>query len=115
MSRQSVKVRLTRLAQEYGAIALGTWCTLFALVLAGFATAIKLGVDGAGGEDQGGAATASILGSAYVATLLTKPLRIGATVVLTPVVARAVRRLRAGKASPALADQTARSDGEQAP
>ena len=96
MPRESVKVRLERLAKEYGSVAIATWFGLFGLVLVGFATAIKLGVavDGAAGN-------ASVLGAAYVATKLTTPLRIGATVVLTPIVGRVVQRLKRKPLPPA--------------
>lgn len=87
--RQSVKARLERLATEYGSVAIFTWFGLFAIVLAGFATAIALGVD-----VEGAAGKASVLGAAYVATKLTTPLRIGATVVLTPIIARLRQRMR---------------------
>lgn len=93
--KESVKVRLERLAKEYGSVAIATWFGLFALVLAGFATAIKFGV-----EVEGAAGNASILGAAYVATKLTTPLRIGATVVLTPIVARVLQRIRPNRALP---------------
>lgn len=99
MPRESVKVRLERLATEYGSVAIATWFGLFALVLVGFAAAIKLGV-----AIEGAAGNASILGAAYVATKLTTPLRIGATVVLTPMVARLLRRLKRTKAGPVAAE-----------
>lgn len=70
-------------------MAIGTYFALFVVVLSGFALAITLGfsVESAPGN-------LGVLGAAYVATQLTKPLRIGATLVLTPLVARALARLR---------------------
>jgi hypothetical protein len=68
-------------------VALGTYLAIFALVLAGFAVAISFGF-----HVQSGAGTAGVLGAAYVATKVTQPLRIGATLVLTPVVAKVLSR-----------------------
>lgn len=74
---------------EYGPIALGTYFAIFFVVLASFTGAIVFGfdVDSAQG-------TAGTLAAAYVATKLTQPLRILATLALTPLVARLVRRNR---------------------
>jgi len=60
--------------EQYGPVAIVTYLAIFALVFAGFAVAISMGVpvDSAGG-------TAGILGAAYVATKLTQPLRSGAS------------------------------------
>ena len=67
---------------EYGRLALVVYLAIFAVVFAAAAVAIQLGfsLDGA----AGGAGT---LGAAWVATKVTQPLRIIATVALTPVVA----------------------------
>ncbi len=90
------KQKLEKLAAEYGRIAIATYFTLFGLVLAGFAAALQLGMNVE--SAQGGA---GLFGAAYLATKLTQPLRIGATIVLTPIVARVVRRGR--PAPPAVA------------
>ena len=79
--------RLKALLAEYSGIALGTYLVLFAIVLTGFALAISAGVEV---ESAGG--NAGLLAAAWVATKLTQPLRIAATVVLTPLVARVLRR-----------------------
>jgi len=68
---------------------LATYFSLFALVFAGFGLAIALGMQVE--SAQGGA---GVLGAAYVATKLTQPLRIAATMALTPLVARLVERFR---------------------
>ena len=80
--------RLKTLFVEYGQLALVTYLVIFALVLVGFGVAIKMG---AGVESAAG--WAGTMGGAYAATKLTQPLRILATLVLTPVVARVVRRV----------------------
>jgi hypothetical protein len=87
---RSLKVRLKKLYEEYGLAAVITWFSLFFLVLAGFVIAIEYG-NGPGTSKGGWFA-------AYVATEATKPIRIVATLVLTPMVAQMGRRLRGIKA-----------------
>jgi hypothetical protein len=81
--------RIKTLLAEYGRVALVTYFSIFALVFAGFGLAIALGIDVASTEGGVG-----VLGAAYIATKLTQPLRIGATIALTPLVARVVERVR---------------------
>jgi len=80
--------RLKALLEEYGKVAIGTYFTLFALVLAGFAIAISAGI-----RVETAPGSAGVFGAAYVATKLTQPLRIAATLVLTPLVARLLHKL----------------------
>ena len=82
-----LKERLTTLLNEYGRVAIIIYFTIFALVLAGFAIAIRFGV-----QVDSAAGTAGTIGAAWVATKLTQPLRILATLVLTPIVAKLVER-----------------------
>lgn len=81
--------RLKRLVAQYGKLALMIYFAIFLLVLAGFAIAIQLGV-----EVQSAAGAAGTLGAAWVATKLTQPLRIAATLALTPVVGAIIARRR---------------------
>jgi hypothetical protein len=83
------KKRLKALLEEYGSLAIYTYLGLFVVVLAGFAAAIGLGF-----KAHGAASGAGVLGAAYVATKLTQPLRILATVALTPVLAQVLKRWR---------------------
>jgi hypothetical protein len=87
--KPGIKERLNALMTEYGGLALWVYFTIFAIVLVGFALAIRLGFKG-----DSTAATAGTWGAAWVATKLTQPLRIGATLVLTPVIGNLRRRLR---------------------
>lgn len=82
-----LKDRLTTLLNEYGRVAIVIYFTIFALVLAGFAIAIRFGV-----QVDSAAGTAGTIGAAWVATKLTQPLRILATLVLTPIVAKFIER-----------------------
>jgi hypothetical protein len=86
-AKPSLKTRLTLLLEEYGKIAIAIYFVIFALVLSGFVLAIQLGL-----EVQSAHATAGTLGAAWVATKLTQPLRIVATLVLTPIIGRFVKR-----------------------
>lgn len=87
--KPSIKNRLNQLMAEYGGLALWVYFGIFAVVLAGFAIAIHFGF-----RPDGAAQTAGTLGAAYVATKLTQPLRIAATLVLTPIAGNVRRRLR---------------------
>ena len=66
-----------------------TYLSIYALVLGGFAAAIAFGF-----EVEGTGQSMGILAAAWVGAKITQPLRIAATVVLTPLIARAVRKAR---------------------
>jgi hypothetical protein len=85
VTRDKLKVLL----EEYGRIAIGTYLVIWLSVLAGFAIAIASGF-----RTESTPGGAGVLLGAWVATKLTQPLRIGATLLLTPVVAAVVRKLR---------------------
>jgi len=95
------KERLKALLAEYGPIALGTYFALFFVVLLSFAGAISLGLRDTvtawfsrWGLDTESFAQAGVWLAAWIVTKLTQPLRILATVALTPVVARVLERWR---------------------
>ncbi|MBK9758264.1 MAG: hypothetical protein IPO88_33060 [Nannocystis sp.] len=77
---------------EYGGVALSLYLIIFVLVLSGFAIAISLGV-----ATDSAAGSAGTLAAAWVATKLTQPLRILATLAITPLVAAGLKRLRRGR------------------
>jgi hypothetical protein len=79
------------LLAEYGAVALVVYLSIFAAVLTGFWLAIRLGW-----QADSTAGSVGTLAAAYVATKVTQPLRIGATLVLTPLLARLYERVRPG-------------------
>lgn len=87
--KPSLKVRMKALFDEFGMVAVGTYLVIFGLVIAGFAIAIQMGV-----QVDGAAGTAGTLAAAWVATKLTQPLRILATLVLTPFIGRFLRRFK---------------------
>lgn len=99
--------RFKALIAEYAGVAFATYFAIFALVLAGFALAISAGVQVE--TAQGGI---GVLGAAYLATKLTQPLRIGATVLLTPIVARVVDRIKARRPAAPVEDAEARSEAK---
>lgn len=82
-----MKDRFKTLLAEYGKVAMIIYFSIFGLVFLGFAVAIRMGV-----EVESAAGNAGTLGAAYVATKLTQPLRILATLVLTPIVGKLVER-----------------------
>lgn len=85
--RPSLKQRLEALLRDYGGVAAATYFSLFGLTLAGFTAAIGMGI-----EVEGASSGAGTLFAAWVATKLTQPVRILATIALTPLVARLRRR-----------------------
>ncbi len=85
--RLSVQERLKLLFEEFGTVALGIYFAIWVLTLGGIWTAMK-----AGWQPETTAAQAGTLGAAYVVFRLTLPVRIAATVVLTPIVARLLER-----------------------
>ncbi|MFN0064086.1 MAG: hypothetical protein ACKVPX_16385 [Myxococcaceae bacterium] len=83
----SVREKLENALREYGPIAMGVYLGIFVLAMLGFSIALKAGLPVSGVGQHAG-----LLGAAWVATKLTQPLRIAATLLLTPFVARWVRR-----------------------
>lgn len=79
--------KLKQLLAEYGPIAVTIYLVLFFVVLVGTYLGIYAGWTPRGVAGNAGAWTA-----AYIVTKLTQPLRIGATLLLTPIVARVWRR-----------------------
>lgn len=74
---------------EYGSTALIVYLAIFAAVLVSFWFAIRLGW-----RAESTAGTAGTWAAAYVATKVTQPLRIAATLVVTPIAARVYERVR---------------------
>jgi hypothetical protein len=100
MRWKALRKRLSDHFAEYGVIAVLIYLAIFLATWFGFTIAIRSGasIDGTAGE------TGSI-GAAYLATQLTKPLRILATLAVTPFAAMLWDRIRGRK--PALADASA--------
>jgi hypothetical protein len=91
--KPSLRRRLERLFSDYGSVAVVTYFGIFFCTWGGFAAAIALGV-----EVEGAAAGASTLFGAWLATKVTQPIRIGATIVATPFAARMWHRVRPRRA-----------------
>ena len=92
---------LKEVLSEYGRVALVVYLVIFAAVLLGSWAAIHLGW-----RPEGAAGSIGTFGAAYLFTKLTQPLRIGATVVLTPLLARAHERFVARRGGGARAART---------
>lgn len=105
MNRQRIK----NLLAEYGRLAIYVYLVIFGLVLAGFAVAIQTGI-----KVESTAGKAGIWGAAWVATKVTQPLRILATLALTPVLARFLPGRRgATVAVPVSSDESIRDQGKE--
>ena len=87
-----VKKTVQQLLAEYGKVAVFVYFTIFFAVLAGFWLAIRLGF-----QPSSTAGTAGSLAAAYIATKVTQPVRIAATLVATPVVAKIWEKVRGRK------------------
>lgn len=79
--------RWKALLPTYGRVAITTYLAIFVVVFAGSVVAIRLGY-----RAESATGWLGTLGAAYAATKLSQPIRIGATLVLTPLLARFVRR-----------------------
>lgn len=73
---------------EYGAIAVVVYLAIFFLVLFGFWTAIRFGW-----EPASATANLGTFAAAYIATKVTQPLRIMATLAVTPLIAKMYERV----------------------
>jgi hypothetical protein len=97
-TKPSLRERFNALLAEFGPLLIVVHFSIFALVFIGAALAIKFGFGLAAqptaegtGEWLGAAGT---WGGAYIATQMTKPLRFGATLLITPPLGALLRRLR---------------------
>lgn len=81
--------RMKQLFAEYGPVAITIYFVIFGLVFAGAAVAIQMGF-----SLEGASGTAGTLAAAWVATKVTQPIRILATLALTPIVGGVLRRRR---------------------
>ena len=88
-AKPPLKERIQQLMVEYGALAVWVYFIIFAVVITGFWLAIKLGI-----KTDSAAGTAGTLGAAWVATKLTQPVRIVATLALTPAAMRLLRWIK---------------------
>lgn len=87
--KPSTTERFKALLAEWGPLFFVVWFGIFGIVLVGFALAIKFGfrVDSAAGAW-------GTWGAAWVATQVVKPLRIAATIVITPALGALLRRFK---------------------
>lgn len=91
-AKPSLKERMKSLLEDYGPVAFTVYFTIFLLCIAGFSLAFRMGfqMEGVGG-------TAGTLGAAWLATKVIQPIRILATLALTPPVGRVwLRRKKQG-------------------
>lgn len=84
-----MKKTVQHLLTEYGTVAVVVYFAIFFAVLGGFWLGIRFGW-----RPASAAGNVGTFAAAYVATKLTQPLRIAATLVMTPFIARLYERLR---------------------
>lgn len=101
------KKRWDELLAEYGSAALYTYLTIALAVYAFFVVALRMGF-----EVEGAAASAGTFGAAWVALKVTQPVRIGATLLLTPPVAWVLRG-RSEDDAPAAAEVAVAEGGDE--
>jgi hypothetical protein len=85
--KRTLKERLQAHFREYGRVAIWTYLTLSILAIVGFSIAI-----GVGFSPSSASGTLGVIGAGWVAAKATMPLRILATLGLTPLIAALVRR-----------------------
>jgi hypothetical protein len=103
--KPTLKERLQEHVAEYGSIALVVYFSISALTILGFYVAIKTGAN----VGDSAAGSSGSLFAAWVAAKITLPLRIGATFILTPIVAAIMHKIK-GKPSPKSADDADESN-----
>jgi len=81
-------IRFRNLFVEYGVIAIAVHYVIFALVIVAFWAAIR-----AGWQPTGAAGSVGTWTAAYLATKVTQPLRIVATLAVTPFIAKMYERV----------------------
>jgi hypothetical protein len=84
-----VRKTLKEVLTEYGAVALVLYLVIFAIVLGASYFAIR-----AGWTPESVVGKTGTFAAAYIVTKLTQPIRIAATVAMTPIVARLYERMR---------------------
>ena len=92
----TLKTRWTDLLAEYGKIAIGTYLVLWLGVWLAFGIAIGLGIDIDGVDPASATTVGSVVFASWLAAKITQPVRIAATLVMTPFVATLFRRLPMG-------------------
>lgn len=96
----SASDKIKKVLSDLGPIGIGVYLALTALV---YALSMALGSEGLqrlGIELPAGASTASVIGIGYVASKVTQPLRIAGALLLTPLVARVMRKKAPAAGSP---------------
>jgi hypothetical protein len=101
-----VRKTFKHLMTEYGVVAVAVYFAIFFAVLFGFWAGIRFGWRAESTAGNVGTFTA-----AYIATKLTQPLRIAATLLLTPIVAKLYDRITGRPRASAVASDV-RQDGE---
>lgn len=87
VAKRSLKERMSALMAEYGKVALYTFFTMSLMTIAGFSIAFGVGV-----APSSASGVLGVIGAGWLAAKATLPLRILATLALTPLIAALVKR-----------------------
>ncbi len=93
--KPSLKERLKTIVKDYPKIAIITYLSLSAIAIAGFSIAI-----GIGAEPSTATGVLGVIGAGWLAAKVTVPLRILATLGLTPPIAALLQKFRPRKPEP---------------
>jgi hypothetical protein len=93
--KATAKERLQALLQEYGSLAIGLFAFLWVGTLASIYLAVRMGW-----RPESAAGQAGTFGMAYLVFRLTLPVRIAATLVLTPLLAKLLQKFGWKKPTP---------------
>ncbi len=94
--KRTLKERLAAHLEQYGKVALFTYLALSLLAIAGFSIAIAIGA-----EPSSATGIFGVIGAGWLAAKATMPIRILATLGLTPVVAAVIKRFSRTPVEPA--------------
>ncbi|MBA3819201.1 MAG: hypothetical protein H0X17_09945 [Deltaproteobacteria bacterium] len=99
--KRTLKERLAAHLEQYGKVALFTYLTLSLLAIAGFSIAIAIGA-----EPSSATGIFGVIGAGWLAAKATMPIRILATLGLTPLVAAVIKRFSRARPDAAADDAT---------
>ncbi|HVK85381.1 MAG TPA: hypothetical protein VM513_14785 [Kofleriaceae bacterium] len=103
--KRSLKERLSALMSEYGTIAIYTYFALSLAAIAGFSIAFGFGM-----APTSATGVLGVIGAGWVAAKVTLPLRILATLALTPLIGALIHRRARRRASAQRDGDAARED-----
>jgi hypothetical protein len=102
-----LKLRLSKLMEKYGRVAVYTYLALSLSAIAGFSIAIGIGV-----EADSATGVLGVIGAGWVAAKATMPLRILATLGLTPLISGLLERRKQARKARGIVDDADDDDDD---